>query len=392
MRWILVESLSLFLAWSTLLHSGTSAAEVQFPSLWRAQSDSTAWAGDLSPSGGPPLNLTFTSDGVGVPQTATTSTSMLQPGGLTNSSSAITVVVAPLRIVAYASASVSALPTQDPATCGFGGRCRAQGSSVASIQTAYFSISQPHEYRLTLNSKTLGNGYSSFGIQGVTATRGTLQPGTYLLAGSSSGSADAVYYPTGVVGVTHGISSAGFQLDFSLAQGPIGASQMNPVRALAFSSDGVQSALGTKYHHAAESGEWFSVLPSSEVLFEAEAGTLFTSILSLPIGADSDNLYRLRSSGFDLGHFLGGQSVDFEQLLGAGVSSFTLSEIEGGSPDSFALQLEFSSAPASYRMTAVPEPALALTVGFGAIMLTGIGRRNPYRRPKAAVRDSRSGR
>ncbi len=85
-----------------------------------------------------------------------------------------------------------------------------------------------------------------------------------------------------------------------------------------------------------------------------------------------------------LGEFGPGETVDFVSLLGAGVSSFTISGIEplvdAEDPLAFPIALAFNTPTASFTMTAVvPEP------GAASLALVGAGAMLRRRRGQATV-------
>lgn len=86
----------------------------------------------------------------------------------------------------------------------------------------------------------------------------------------------------------------------------------------------------------------------------------FTQILNFPIGIDGDNLFGVSVGNTKIGQFGPGDSVNFIDLLGGGVSEFTITGIDSlidpDSPTAFPVQLAYSTETASLKMRALEEP------------------------------------
>ncbi|WP_228055831.1 hypothetical protein [Lusitaniella coriacea] len=120
-----------------------------------------------------------------------------------------------------------------------------------------------------------------------------------------------------------------------------------------------------------ESGQWiFEDVPSRHWFDPPTAygscytmldDSLFTEILDFPIGIDEDNSFKISVDDTTLGEFSPGENVDFISLLGGGVSSFTLTEIDPlidtEDPSAFPLQLAFNTKTADFKMEALSKPS-----------------------------------
>jgi hypothetical protein len=121
------------------------------------------------------------------------------------------------------------------------------------------------------------------------------------------------------------------------------------------------------------SGLWGDPPMTPGFRYTMTSDSLFSSILDFPVGIDSDNRFTVSVGDQTLGAFGPGQSVDFQALLGAAVSEFTISDIDplvdSEDPTAFPLRLAFTTPTASFRMDplsepqGVPEPGLLLGVG-----------------------------
>ncbi|MCB9877866.1 MAG: hypothetical protein H6835_09720 [Planctomycetes bacterium] len=89
--------------------------------------------------------------------------------------------------------------------------------------------------------------------------------------------------------------------------------------------------------------------------FEQVGGSLFTQIMSLPVGIDGDGMFEVLVGNQSLGEFAEGASVDFVQLLGTGVSSFRIAGIDPAKDATdvaaFPVQLAFDTPIADFSMT-----------------------------------------
>ena len=105
--------------------------------------------------------------------------------------------------------------------------------------------------------------------------------------------------------------------------------------------------------------------------------SLFTEILDFPLGIDADDLFTVTVGNTVLGQFGPGDSVNFTELLGSGVSSFRITGIDplvdSSDPVAFPLKLDFNTATASFEMhalTAAAAPEPSTFIGLGTLALT----------------------
>jgi hypothetical protein len=123
------------------------------------------------------------------------------------------------------------------------------------------------------------------------------------------------------------------------------------------------------------SGAWGDPPMTPGFHYTMVSDSLFSSILDFPTGIDSDNRFTVSVGDQTLGAFGPGQSVDFQALLGAAVSEFTISGIDplvdSEDPTAFPLRLAFTTPTASFRMDPLPEPQgvpePGLLLGMGAV-------------------------
>jgi len=125
-------------------------------------------------------------------------------------------------------------------------------------------------------------------------------------------------------------------------------------------------------------GQWYDPPAAFGFEYTMTSDSLFTQILDFPIGIDTDDLFTVMVGDTVLGEFGAGQSVDFTALLGGGVSSFRITDIDplvdGNDPTAFPLKLDFNTETASFEMraltaTSTPEPSTLL--GLGTLALAG---------------------
>ena len=134
-----------------------------------------------------------------------------------------------------------------------------------------------------------------------------------------------------------------------------------------------------------------------EYIMNPDSNTLFTNILELPIGFSSE--FDISAAGENLGTFLAGEAVDFIDLLGNGVSAFTIAGINSGTqaianqfqalavtdPNLFAVKLAFDQPSASFAVQqpgviappqGVPEPSSILgLLTFGILGASSVRKR-----------------
>jgi VPDSG-CTERM motif len=102
-------------------------------------------------------------------------------------------------------------------------------------------------------------------------------------------------------------------------------------------------------------GSWFDPPTTSEFEFQMTDSALFTQIMSLPTGFGAP--FEVLAENTSLGFFGTDTSVNFLELLGHGVSAFTVRGITPGvdpaSLTAFPIQLDFDTETASFTMTPV---------------------------------------
>ena len=132
-------------------------------------------------------------------------------------------------------------------------------------------------------------------------------------------------------------------------------------------------------------GQWYDPPTTFGFGYEMTSGSLFTSVLDFPTGFDSP--FTVSVGDRDLGQFLPGQSVNFIDILGEGVSHFTVTgispTIDTEDPTAFPLKMDFSTEYASFRMyrpqaTSIPESISVL--GFVLVSISLIFFKRAHRR------------
>jgi hypothetical protein len=149
-----------------------------------------------------------------------------------------------------------------------------------------------------------------------------------------------------------GASSTALAFDarftFEDALESVGLVQQNPVLPDANGS-------GVPLFTGAPSGNWFDPPATDGFKFDMTGTSKFTDILSLPVDIDTDGQFTLVAEGQTLGSFAAGASVNFVDLLGHAVTSFTVLGIDpvvnAESPTAFPIQLAFDTATADFTMT-----------------------------------------
>ena len=168
----------------------------------------------------------------------------------------------------------------------------------------------------------------------------TLSPGSYRLEAGLVGS-DAIVAPD----QEPIVRSASFADTISFTNLSIspGAFQTHPVVA----QDGI-------FTHVLRR-DWFDPPTATEFEFQMTDAALFTQIMSLPTGFDAP--FEVIAENTSLGFFGTDRSVNFVELLGHGVSAFTVKNITPGvdatSLTAFPIQLDFDTKTASFTMTPV---------------------------------------
>ena len=131
------------------------------------------------------------------------------------------------------------------------------------------------------------------------------------------------------------------------------------------------------------SHQWYDPVAADGYNFVMTNDRLFTAIDSLPgfLGSELEVLV----NGVSLGLFGAHDSLNFNELLGQGVSSFSLRgidpEVDGSDPLAFPIQLAFNRDGADFTMTAVsnvaavPEPETYALMAVGLGLMGFVGRR-----------------
>jgi hypothetical protein len=108
---------------------------------------------------------------------------------------------------------------------------------------------------------------------------------------------------------------------------------------------------------AAPTGLWFDPPLALGYDFQQTGNSLFTDILSLPVGIDGDGLFEVQVGNQSLGQFAQGTGVNFVQLLGSGVPSFRIVGIDPAKDatdiEAFPVKLAFNTPTADFTMTPV---------------------------------------
>lgn len=107
----------------------------------------------------------------------------------------------------------------------------------------------------------------------------------------------------------------------------------------------------------ANSGKWFDPPLALGYDFQQTGTSLFTDILSLPVGIDGDGLFEVLVGTQSLGQFAQGSRVNFVQLFGQGVPAFRIAGIDPAKDatdvEAFPVQLAFDTPTADFTMTPV---------------------------------------
>ena len=114
-------------------------------------------------------------------------------------------------------------------------------------------------------------------------------------------------------------------------------------------------------------GRWYDPSISYGFVYEALDETLFTEIINLPVGFSGT--FTIWAEGQLLGQYSAGDFLNFEELLGHGISSFAVlgitPENDQDGVDVFPIQLGFNTETASFRQHALEpiiQPSLAMSV------------------------------
>lgn len=189
----------------------------------------------------------------------------------------------------------------------------------------------------------------------------TLAPGSYHLTAGVGNDAGFGTYGTYIDRSTTFFDTISFS---NLVIAP-GAFQIMPLLAPANQFESVPSR------------RWFDPPVAHQFKFQMTDGSLFTEIMSLPTGFNQP--FEVVAEGVSLGFFGPDTSVNFTELLGHGVSAFTVQNIDPGvdpqSQTAFPIQLDFNTATASFTMTPAPEPSTWAILAVGTASLLALRRR-----------------
>jgi hypothetical protein len=152
---------------------------------------------------------------------------------------------------------------------------------------------------------------------------------------------------------------------------------------------------GVRIFENAPSGAWFDPPANQGFQFTAQGGSLFTGISGFPCAILPDEPRAIQTSAFNvlvkdstgnyqiMGQYFPGQSVDFTQLPGGGVSEFLITGISSGwrtyppenDPLAFALLLNQETANIAYRKITdtsnLPVPAITVIPSDGVPEVPG---------------------
>lgn len=132
-----------------------------------------------------------------------------------------------------------------------------------------------------------------------------------------------------------------------------GNTQDNP-----FLPDRIGDNGGIWWFDRVPSRRWFDPPTTFGFGYEMESDSLFASILDFPTGFDAP--FTVSVGDEVLGQFLPGQTTSFIDILGEGVSHFTVTGIsptvDSSDPTAFPLKLAFDTDYASFQMYAIEAP------------------------------------
>jgi len=119
---------------------------------------------------------------------------------------------------------------------------------------------------------------------------------------------------------------------------------------------------GTNGFCGGASGNWFDPPLALGYDFQQSGSSLFTDILTLPVGIDGDGMFEVLVGNQSLGQFAEGTRVNFVQLLGNGVPAFRIVGIDPAADatdvEAFPVQLAFDTPTADFTMTPVKWRAI----------------------------------
>lgn len=113
------------------------------------------------------------------------------------------------------------------------------------------------------------------------------------------------------------------------------------------------------------SDHWFDPPLALGYDFQQAGNSLFTDILSLPVGIDGDGQFEVFVGNQSLGRFTEGSSLSFVQSLGGGVSAFRIvgidPAVDATDVHAFPVKLAFDTPFADFAMTPVTWRRLGLS-------------------------------
>ncbi|MCW6038912.1 hypothetical protein K4A83_22045, partial [Spirulina subsalsa FACHB-351] len=122
---------------------------------------------------------------------------------------------------------------------------------------------------------------------------------------------------------------------------------------------------------------WFDPPTAYGFRYTMMGDRLFTHVLDFPTGIDDDDLFTITVGDQILGEFSPGQSVSFLDLLGRGVNTFTISDInplvDPEDPSAFPLKLAFDGESASFEMIALTKESQDIPEGSTPLSLMIFG-------------------
>jgi hypothetical protein len=158
--------------------------------------------------------------------------------------------------------------------------------------------------------------------------------------------------PAGIPGTFYesADASAIANVQFTILYGP-GATQGNPVGPTAAPTRATRGA-ALETFDAVYGGRWYASGLSDGFLYEALGGTIFTEVINLPNGFSGT--VSIWSEGALLGQYQAGDFFRFEDILGHGVTSFSvLGIVPEAGVDSFPIQLGFDTEAGSFQQSAL---------------------------------------
>jgi hypothetical protein len=125
------------------------------------------------------------------------------------------------------------------------------------------------------------------------------------------------------------------------------------------------------------SNRWIDSPLGRQITFNAEDGTLFSSIAAFPTGFG--DLFTVSVGGSVLGQFTAEQSVSFHTFPGGGVTRFEIASVDPAAISQsilgFPLKLAFTTPAGSFAATAVPEPIAPVLLILALLAVSRFRRR-----------------